>query len=99
MDTSILAPWRDAAIVLLVLEAFVMALVPGVIFFFILKGLRAVKRWLRQPLLNAQMWAQRIQQGTLRVADAVADVPISMESNATRARVTTRGIVDFLLGR
>ncbi len=99
MDISILAPWRDAAIVLLVLEAFVITLVPGVVFFFILKGVRAVKRWLRLPLANAQMWARRIQAGTTRVADAAANVPITLESNATRASVTTRGIVDFLLGR
>ncbi len=99
MDTSILAPWRDAAIVLLVLEACVIALVPGIAFFFILKGVRAVKRWLRPPLLNAQMWAQRIQHGTTRVADAVANVPISIESSAVRSSVAARGIVDFLLGR
>ncbi len=99
MDTSILAPWRDAAIVLLVLEAFIIVLVPGIAIFFALKGVRALKRWLRRPLLNAQMWAQRIQHGTRRVADAAANVPISVESSATRASVTTRGIVDFLLGR
>ncbi len=99
MNTSILAPWRDVAIVLLVIEAFVIALAPGIVFFFILKGVRAVKRWLRLPLLNAQMWAQRIQHGTTRAANAVANVPISIASDATRASVTTRGIIDYLLGR
>ncbi len=99
MDTSVLAPWRDIAIVLLVLEALIIGLAPGVVFFFVLKGVRAVKRWVRLPLLNAQMWAQRIQHGTQRVADAAANVPISIESSATRTRVTPRGIIDFVLGR
>ncbi|MBI4789898.1 MAG: hypothetical protein HY782_22935 [Chloroflexi bacterium] len=99
MDTSILAPWRDIAIVLLVIEAFIMALVPGAILFFIVKGLRALRRWLRGPLLQAQVWALRIQHGTVRATDAVAAVPISFNSAATQASATARNLIDFILGR
>ncbi len=99
MDSTILAPWRDAAIILLVIEMFVIMLVPGVIVFFVLKGVRAVKRWIRQPLKAAQLWALRIQRGTTRSMDVVASVPIRIASRATLVSATTRGVVDFLLGK
>lgn len=99
MDPLILAPWRDLALILLVLEAFVIVAVPGVVFFFALKGVRALKRVIRKPLKQGQMWALRIQQGTTRATDAIAAVPIGISSNATRARVTARGVWDYVLGR
>ncbi len=99
MDTTMLAPWRDLAIVLLVIEAFIMVLVPGIIVFFVIKGVRAVKRWLRPLLLNAQVWALRIQLGTTRGMNAVAQAPINVSSRATLIRATTRGVVDYLLGK
>jgi hypothetical protein len=98
MDLTILAPWRDIAVVLLVIEAAVIVAVPGVAFFFVLKGVRAVKRWLVSPLLQAQVWALRIQHGTLRTTNAIAAVPIAINGKAVQANVTTRGIIDFLLG-
>ncbi len=99
MDATVLAPWRDAAIVLLVIEMFVIMLVPGVIVYFAVKGIRALRRWIRQPLSNAQVWAMRIQRGTTRTMDGVARVPIGIAARATRVSTTTRGVVNFLLGR
>ena len=99
MDTTILAPWRDIAIVLLVIEAAIIVAVPGVIFFFIVKGLRALKRWLRMPLLQAQVWALRIQHGTVHATDAIASVPISVNSAGTQVSATARNLVAFIIGR
>ncbi len=94
-----LAPWRDLALVLLVVYTIIIVLVPGVAFFFALKGLRALKRRIREPLRLAQVWAVRIQHGTVRATDAVAGVPIALNSASTAAAVTVRSLVDFLSGR
>ena len=99
MDPLILAPWRDLALILLALEAAVIVAVPGVIFFFVLKGVRALKRIIRRPLKQGQVWALRIQQGTTRATDAIAGVPIGINANVTRAQVTVRGVWDYVLGR
>jgi hypothetical protein len=99
MDYTVLAPWRDAAIILLAIEAMVIMLVPGVIVFFALRGARALTRMVRQPLVNAQLWALRIERGTTRTMDSVASVPITIAHRATLISATTRGVVNFLLGR
>lgn len=99
MDETILAPWRDAAIILLVIEMFVIVLIPGAVVYFALKVMRALRRWIRQPLSNAQVWAMRIQRGTTRTMDGVARVPIGISARATYITTTTRGVVDFLLGK
>ena len=74
MDPNALAPWRDLSIVWFVLWTMVFVLIPGAFFFFALKYLRIFNRWLRLPLLNAQVWALRIQQGTARVSENIAEV-------------------------
>jgi hypothetical protein len=99
MDTTGLAPWRDLALVLIVVEAFIIVLVPGVALFFALKGMRALNRWIRRPLLQAQVWALRIQHGTVQATNAVAGVPIGIHGAATQASVTARRVADFLVGR
>lgn len=98
MEPSILAPWRDLSIVWLVLLTMIIVAVPGVAFFYAVRGLRALNRWLRLPLLNAQLWALRIEQGTQRASDAIVEVPIRLHSRSAQARVTIRGIIDYLRG-
>lgn len=99
MDTMILAPWRDLAIVLLAIEIAVIVAVPGIALFYALRYLRRFTRWLRLALLNAQVWALRIQHTTTRASNAVAALPIRLYSASARARVTARGVADFLLSR
>ena len=98
MDASILGPWRDLSIIWLVLLTMLIVAVPGVALFFALRGVRYVKRWLRMPLLNAQLWALRIQTGTLRASNAICEVPIRIYSTSAQARVTVRGVIDYLRG-
>jgi hypothetical protein len=98
MDTSILAPWRDLSIVWLAILAGIILAVPGVALFYAVRGMRALNRWLRLPLLNAQLWALRIQQGTQRASDAVVEIPIRLHSRSAQARVTLRGVIDYLRG-
>lgn len=96
MDTTALAPWRDLSIVWFILWTFIFMLIPGVIFFFALKYLRIFNRWLKMPLLMAHVWALRIEQGTERVSDRIAALPISLHSRAAQANVTVRGVIDYL---
>ena len=98
MDSSILAPWRDLSIIWLIVPAVLMLLVPGAAFFFALRGVRYVNRWLRVPLLTAQLWALRIQTGTQRASNAICQVPIKFYSTSAQLRVTVRGVIDYLRG-
>ena len=72
--------------------------VPGIAFFLALRGVRYVNRWLRLPLLNAQVWALRIEQGTKRASNAIVEVPIRIYSKSAQASVTVRGVIDYLRG-
>ncbi len=99
MDESIYASWRDIAIVILVLEAALLVAVPGIVFVYALRGVRALKARLRLPLLNAQLFAVRVQHSTLRASEAAIALPLALASAQARARVTMRGLGDFLRGR
>lgn len=99
MDLTTLAAWRDAALILLAIEAIVIMLIPGVLFFFSVRAMIALRRVIRQPLKNAQVWAMRMQRGTTRTMDSIAAVPIAIYSRATLISTTTRGVVNFLLGK
>jgi hypothetical protein len=96
---DVLAPWRDLSLVWLGLLAMIAIAIPGVPIFFAVKYLRLFKRWLRNPMLNAQVWALRIQQGTTRTTDSVASVVINFHTNATRITAATRGVINYLLGK
>ena len=98
MDFSLLAPWRDLSIIWLVLLTMIFVAVPGVAFFFALRGVRYVNRWVRLPLLYAQLWALRIESGTKRGSEAIVEVPIRLYSRSAQARVTVRGVIDYLRG-
>ena len=96
MDDTVLAPWRDLSIVWFVLWTMILVAAPGVVVFFALKYLRKFKRWLKMPLLTAQVWALRIQQGTERTSDRIVAVPIALHSKAAQANTTVRGVIDYL---
>jgi hypothetical protein len=98
MDPNALAPWRDLSIVWFVIWTFIFMLIPGAAFFFAARGVRWLIRWLKLPFLHAQVWALRIEQGTARVSENMADVVIRAHSRAEQTRVTTRGVIDYLRG-
>lgn len=98
MDNSALAPWRDLSIVWFVLWTFIFMLIPGAAFYFAVRGVRWLKRQTRQGLLHAHIWMLRIQQETARATNALGEAPIRIHSNATRWRVTARGVLNYLRG-
>jgi hypothetical protein len=67
MSTSPLAPWRDASIILLALEAFVLALIPLAIAYLSTRGMRWVLdntrlafRWLAEKVYTIERIVGRI---------------------------------------
>ncbi len=98
MDPSALAPWRDLSIIWLALLAMIIIAVPGVALFFAVRGMRALNRWLRLPLLYAQLWALRIDQSAQRASNVIAEIPIRVHSRGVQARITLRGVIDYLRG-
>lgn len=93
-----LAPWRDLALVWLILWAMLFVAIPGIVLYFAQLYLRRFRRWLRAPLLNAQLWARRIEQGTQRVSARVANVPITLYGLSARLHITARSVWRFVLG-
>jgi hypothetical protein len=96
MDVNILAPWRDLSVVWLGLLTFIFLLIPLLAFFFAQLYLRRFNRWLRLPLLNAQVWALRIEQGVSGGADRIAAAAIAMHGTSAQVSTTAHGVIDFL---
>ena len=96
MQDSILGPWRDASIIILIIPMMVMVLIPGALFYFSIRGVRWVKRSIRVPLLTARLWAMRVENGTQRASRAAVALPIAVEALNARARRTARGLAEFL---
>ncbi len=95
MQDSFLGPWRDISIIMLILPAMVFVLIPGVIYYFSIRGVRWVKRSIRAPLLTAHVWALRVQHGAQRASRAAVALPIAVEALDARIRVTARGLAEF----
>ncbi len=95
MQGSILGPWRDISIIILIIPMMVMVLIPGAMFYFSIRGIRWVKRSVRLPLLTARVWALRIQNGTQRASHAAVALPIATEALEARVRATAHGIAEF----
>ena len=93
MNPQALAPWRDAAVILLCLEGLVLILIPGVIFYFAQLYLRRFRHWLRTPLLYAQVYTLRVQNETLRASNWIVGIPISLQMLNVRVRATARRFV------
>ncbi len=88
-----LAPWRDVALMLLCLEAFIFMLVPAAIFFFAQKYLRRFRRWLRMPLLRVYVYTLRVQNLTLNASNSIIRVPIGVRAFSARMRATAARLV------
>ncbi len=60
-----LANWRDLAVVLLVLQAFLLVLIPGIVLFFAIRGMS----WARRKLTSAAP----VVQDTFRKVATISD--------------------------
>lgn len=90
-----LSSWRDAAVILLLLEAFILALLVGAALYLAWRGLRQFQGWLVPYLLLARTRTRRFREGIVRVMQAVRAPFIGLHS----LRAGLRRAAGILQGR
>lgn len=83
--------WRDLSIVLLVLEAFILMLVPGVILFFSIKGIQALQNKLREYAPKVQGVFHQVDRTSRKVSDKVAAPFIAVSAARAQVKGLQRG--------
>lgn len=72
MDANEMGMWRDAALIVLTIEAVVLGLLPAVAICWGLRGMHRLRRWMRPILFGTRLHVWRIQRETKRVTSAMA---------------------------
>jgi hypothetical protein len=72
MDTTLLSVWRDAALTLLVLEAIVLILLPGLALYKIVPAMRPLTMRLQKWLFQSRLVVRQIQRATQRAMGVIA---------------------------
>jgi len=84
----ILGDWRDASIILLAIEAIVIGLVYGLIFYYLWKGSRIATGWLRlSGLPQGRRYSRQIKTVTQQYSKKVVRPIVAAETTIDR---TTR---------
>lgn len=91
METTAL--FRDISILWLAILCLVPIAIPGALFFFAQKYLRLGRKRLVPLLRLGSLWAQRVQNETDRAARRVITVPIGVQANTTRLKVTGKSLL------
>ena len=79
-----LPDWRDLAVVLLAIEAFLIGLVPAVALYFVIRGMQWVTKKVRHGTPIVQGYFQHAARMSEKVSRRVAGPIISLESGAAR---------------
>jgi len=95
MDATRLTTWRDAALILLALEALLVGLLLAVALYRSLLGLRWLLERMRPVLSEARTYGWKTREATVRVMGAVAVAFVWLQSTVEGLR---RGL-DFLRWR
>lgn len=93
-----LANWRDLAVILLVIQAFVIVLIPGVVLFFAIRGMSWVRRKLRAGAPVVQDTFRRAASISERISHRVAS-PVIATSAALAQVQSLRSAPATLLRR
>jgi hypothetical protein len=84
-----LPDWRDLAVALLAIEAFLIGLVPAVALFFAVRGMRWVTNKVRHGTPIVQGYFQRAARISEKASRRVATPIIRLAAEAARARQLT----------
>lgn len=84
--------WADIAAIFVMINVFILMLIPGVAFGFAWWYLRKVPKKLEMPFLMAHVYALRVQQITMKVTDGIANVPIQISCVAAQVSGTVRAL-------
>ena len=88
MDVAKLAVWRDAALIVLAVEAIALGLLPVAALYWSLRALGQLIERLLPILFESRMILWRVQQGTQRVMGAIAVPFVWLHSTAEGLRRT-----------
>ncbi|NOZ70423.1 MAG: hypothetical protein GXP38_00680 [Chloroflexi bacterium] len=92
--------WRDIALVFLIIQAFILALIPGLIFYFGNKGLHSFITWLRRKgMPKAQQYSALVASETKRYSQMVITPVVILDSEVTRAKQTLGAVPHILKHR
>lgn len=86
MDTARLAIWRDAALIVLMVQAIVLGLLPAVALYWGLRGIRRLRQWIRPVLFQTRLYVWRAQHGAQNGLSAVAAPFVWLQSAADGLR-------------
>jgi hypothetical protein len=90
MNPESISLWADIAAIFVLINVFILMLIPGAAFGFGWWYLRKGRKALVVPLLMAQVYALRVQQITMKVTDGIANVPIQISATATQIATTLK---------
>lgn len=81
-----LGNWRDLATILLVIEAFVIILVPGIILYFAVRGMLALNRKMAVWLPQLQSYFYRAHEISRKISDKIAAPVLAVDSAGARVK-------------
>lgn len=95
MNPEAVSFWADIAAIFCLVQVILLTIVVGVGLGFGWWYLRKGRKKLATPLLMGQVWALRVQHVTMKVTDAVANVPITINAGVTQALTTIQTLIRF----
>jgi hypothetical protein len=87
-----LSDWRDAAIVLLVVETFVSVLIVGAVFYFSVRGVLWLKKSIPTVTRPARDWLSQAERVTRRAGDVAIAPFVGTGASAARLKTVWRQI-------
>ena len=87
-----LASWRDAGLILLAFEAFVMALPIAAVLYFALRGLKQARAWLLPRLRIVRGYARQTRDTVARVMAVVAAPFVLVQAAIVGLRQTVQSL-------
>jgi len=88
-----LSAGRDIALVILIIEAFVLSLVPLAVFYFGIRGMRALRRKLDPLIPTAQERLRRAAQVSQNASERIVRPFITLSSLWAQVQGTTQALV------
>ena len=95
-----LATARDLSIIILAIEGIVLVAVPGVLFFFLNKGMRQGSTWLKiTGLPQAQRYTRLMADKTSEYSGKITEPFIKVDTATTEAKTMASSTLNGLRGR
>ena len=88
-----LGDWRDISIILLSVEAMLIGVIYGLIFYYLWKGFRIARGWLiANGLPTGQRYSRQIKEITQQYSKKVVRPVVKVETTLTRASNTVGAV-------